>query len=97
MRQPMTLAIGLVFVGGGFYELLAAMAIYPRHWFWPLPHGGIDLLLALALFNHWLVSSVWILGTSVGIDLLAGGWTILVLALHAREHPVFNGDGIIMA
>jgi uncharacterized membrane protein HdeD (DUF308 family) len=53
-------------------------------WIWLLLSSLITLLLGLLILARWPVSSVYVLGIFLGIDLvMAGaGWIGLSLALH---------------
>lgn len=52
---------------------------------WILINGIITLLLGALIFFHWPSSSVWAIGTLVGINLLMTGITRLMFGLAARK------------
>ena len=58
-------------------------------WIWLLLSSLITLLLGLLILARWPISSVYVLGIFLGIDLvMAGaGWIGLSLALHRRGEP----------
>jgi uncharacterized membrane protein HdeD (DUF308 family) len=53
-------------------------------WIWVLLSGAITLLLGLLILAHWPVSSLYILGLFLGIDLIMAGaaWIGLGFGLH---------------
>lgn len=53
--------------------------------FWLLVNGVITLLLGCLIFFHWPSSSIWAIGTLVGINLLMTGITRLMFGLAARK------------
>jgi uncharacterized membrane protein HdeD (DUF308 family) len=52
---------------------------------WLLLHGIITLLLGVMIWRHWPFSSLWALGTLVGISMLVTGMTRLMMAVKARK------------
>lgn len=52
---------------------------------WRLFHAAISLLLALMIWNQWPSSSVWVIGTLVGINLIMVGFSRLMLGMVARR------------
>lgn len=55
-----------------------------RHAGWVLVDGIITLVLGFLIWMHWPASSVWVVGTLVGISLLFSGIARLMLALADR-------------
>ena len=52
---------------------------------WLLLHGIVTLLLGVMIWKHWPISSLWALGTLVGISMLLTGITRLMMALKGRK------------
>jgi uncharacterized membrane protein HdeD (DUF308 family) len=52
---------------------------------WLLLHGIITLLLGVMIWRHWPFSSLWALGTLVGISMLVTGVTRLMMGVKARK------------
>lgn len=52
---------------------------------WILVNGIVTLLLGLVIWNRWPASSLWFLGTLVGISLFMAGMVRLMMALAARR------------
>jgi uncharacterized membrane protein HdeD (DUF308 family) len=53
--------------------------------FWLLVNGMVTLLLGGLIFFHWPSSTVWAIGTLVGINLLMTGVSRLMFGLAARK------------
>jgi uncharacterized membrane protein HdeD (DUF308 family) len=54
---------------------------------WLLLHGIVTMLLGVMIWKHWPVSSLWALGTLVGISMLLTGMTRIMMAT-GRKLPV---------
>jgi uncharacterized membrane protein HdeD (DUF308 family) len=52
---------------------------------WVLVDGIITLLLGLLIYVHWPSSSVWAIGTLVGVSLIISGISRVMLSLAARK------------
>ncbi len=52
---------------------------------WLLLHGIVTLLLGVMIWKHWPISSLWALGTLVGISMLLTGITRLMMAMKGRH------------
>jgi uncharacterized membrane protein HdeD (DUF308 family) len=53
-------------------------------WGWMLGSGILDLILGAVLLLGLPGTALWALGLLVGINLLFGGWALILMALHAR-------------
>ena len=52
---------------------------------WLLLHGIASLLLGLVIWRRWPISSLWAIGTLVGIGMIMTGVTRLMMALAVRK------------
>ena len=52
---------------------------------WVLTDGIITLLLGLMIYRQWPSSSVWAIGTLVGVSLISSGVTRVMLSLAVRK------------
>jgi uncharacterized membrane protein HdeD (DUF308 family) len=78
--------IAFLFVEGIFtlmYALEHRNALSGR-WGWMLASGIVDVILAIILFAGLPGTALWALGLLVGINMLFGGWALIMMALHAR-------------
>jgi uncharacterized membrane protein HdeD (DUF308 family) len=53
-------------------------------WGWMLASGILDVCLGALLFAGFPGTAVWALGLLLGINLLFGGWALILMAMHAR-------------
>ncbi len=54
-------------------------------WEWMMLNGAMDLVLAAIIVAGWPGTMVWALGLLLGIDMLFGGASLIVMALEARQ------------
>jgi uncharacterized membrane protein HdeD (DUF308 family) len=67
-------------------EFIQYFQLRPRHGAgWILVDGIITLILAIMIWRSWPASSVWVIGTLVGISMLFSGFSRLMLSLAARR------------
>jgi uncharacterized membrane protein HdeD (DUF308 family) len=53
-------------------------------WGWMLASGILDVILGVLLLIGLPGTALWALGLLVGINMLFGGWALILMALHAR-------------
>src|SRR5580704_14440564 len=85
----LTLILGVSLVASGIMRIILAFSMKQETpWIWILLSGVITLLLGLLILAHWPVSSLYILGLFLGIDLImaGAGWIGLGFGLH-RGRP----------
>jgi uncharacterized membrane protein HdeD (DUF308 family) len=81
----LTLVLGFYIALEGFLELGAYFRLRKvRNATWFLLDGIISLILAALILFHWPSSSVWAIGTLVGISLLFSGIARLTWPMSAR-------------
>ena len=81
----LTLVLGLALVVSGFMRMSLAFGMMGgTPWIWVALSGVVTLLLGLIILSHWPISSLYILGLFLGIDLvLAGaGWIAMGVSLR---------------
>jgi uncharacterized membrane protein HdeD (DUF308 family) len=82
----LTLFLAVYFLFKGVVQIIHFFQLQPRHGSWWLLFDGIiSLILAAMIWRTWPSSSVWVLGTLVGISLLFTGFSRLMLTLTARR------------
>jgi uncharacterized membrane protein HdeD (DUF308 family) len=67
-----------------FYALEHRRGLSGR-WGWMLASGVVDVVLAIILFAGLPGSAVWALGLLIGINMIFGGWALILMALDARS------------
>jgi uncharacterized membrane protein HdeD (DUF308 family) len=81
-----TLALAIFFVVEGVFDLVAyfqSRQIPGSGWI--LFDGIVTLILGLLVWRQWPTSSLWVIGTLVGISMIFTGMTRLMLSLAARR------------
>jgi uncharacterized membrane protein HdeD (DUF308 family) len=67
-------------------EFIQYFQLRPRHGTgWILVDGIITLILAIMIWRAWPASSVWVIGTLVGISMIFSGFSRLMLSLAAKR------------
>ncbi|MEA2822696.1 MAG: hypothetical protein QOJ86_4700 [Bradyrhizobium sp.] len=81
----LTLILGASLMASGVMRIILAFGMKRQSpWIWVVLSGVITLLLGLLILAHWPVSSLYILGVFLGIDLVIAGaaWIGLGFGLH---------------
>jgi uncharacterized membrane protein HdeD (DUF308 family) len=82
----LTLLLAGVILAAGILEIVAYFRLKGEAASgWMLFNGVVALLLGGIIWFHWPWSSVWALGTLVGVNLLVTGITRLMFALAGRK------------
>ena len=82
----LTFLLILYLVFEGVLELIHGFQVRPRAGSgWIIFDGILTLILAILLWRAWPSSSVWAIGTLVGISMLFSGFSRLMLSLAARR------------
>ena len=85
----LTFLLGLALVASGAMRLVLAFGMKESTpWTWVAFSGAVTLLLGLVILARWPVSSVYVLGLFLGIDLVIAGasWIGIGLDLRARNN-----------
>jgi uncharacterized membrane protein HdeD (DUF308 family) len=86
-----TLALAFFFVAEGVIDLVAYFQNRnARGSGWILLDGIVTLILGVLVWKQWPSSSLWVIGTLVGISMVMTGATRLMIILSARnlQHSV---------
>jgi len=82
----LTLLLGAVITAGGVAEIVSYLRLKSSDASkWMLFNGLITFFLGGMIWFHWPSSSVWAIGTFVGLTLLMTGMTRLMFAFTARK------------
>ncbi|MDG2051111.1 MAG: DUF308 domain-containing protein [Myxococcota bacterium] len=82
----LTLILALTFVAEGVFKLIASARIRGQGGSgWMIVSGLVTLGLGLLIWAQWPSAAEWVLGLLVGIDLIFGGWTLVMLSGAARR------------
>jgi uncharacterized membrane protein HdeD (DUF308 family) len=81
----LTLVLGISLMASGIMRIILAFGMKEAMpWFWIVVSGVVTLLLGVMILAHWPISSLYILGIFLGIDLVfaGAGWIGLGLGLR---------------
>jgi len=82
----LTLILAVYLVFEGIVEIIQSFQLRPRHGAsWLLFDGIITLILAIMIWRSWPASTVWVIGTLVGISMIFSGFSRLMLSLAAKR------------
>lgn len=81
-----TLILSIFFAIEGLVKLVTAFKMRPaKSWGWMAVSGLVTLALGLIIWFAWPADAIWIIGLIVGIDLLFGGLTTIMVSLIMRD------------
>jgi uncharacterized membrane protein HdeD (DUF308 family) len=81
----LTLVIGVVFLVGGIFRIAAGIALKSPYAGWFVLFGFVSVILGLMVIGEWPVSTWWVIGTLVAIELLVDGARLLAFGLAVRH------------
>jgi uncharacterized membrane protein HdeD (DUF308 family) len=82
----LTLMLGVALIISGIMRMILAFSMKGgMPWGWVLLSGAITLLLGLIILSHWPVSSLYVLGLFLGIDLVIAGASWIGIALGLKK------------
>lgn len=84
----LTLLLIIFFLVEGVASIMFALEYrhdLPARWGWMVASGIVDLFLAALIFAHFPSSAAWAIGLLLGINMVFGGTTLIVMALDARK------------
>jgi uncharacterized membrane protein HdeD (DUF308 family) len=83
--EGLTLMLAFLFLTGGAFRIVISLTERFPSWGWTLADGILAVLLGVVILSLWPVSSLWIPGTLVGVDLMASGIALSLFASGARS------------
>jgi uncharacterized membrane protein HdeD (DUF308 family) len=82
----LTLLLGVSLLASGIVRIVLAFSMKQgMPWIWVLVSGAITLLLGAVILAHWPVSSLYMLGLFLGIDLVFAGVGWIGIGLGLRQ------------
>jgi len=81
----LTLIIAVLFMLGGIFRIVTALAVGYQNRIWLILHGVINLLLGFMIWHDWPLSGLWVIGLFIGIDMLFNGWSLIMLGFTAKK------------
>ncbi|MDF2116016.1 HdeD family acid-resistance protein [Roseiarcaceae bacterium H3SJ34-1] len=84
----LTLLLGVTLIVSGIMRIVLAYSMKQGSpWIWVVVSGVLTLLLGLVIVSGWPVSSLYILGMFLGIDLVFVGAAWIGLGLGVKSQP----------
>lgn len=87
----LTIVVGAYFLAEGVTTIMYALEHrkeLSERWGWMAFSGLMDILVAFLIIAGLPGSATWAIGLLVGINLLIGGWSLIGMALAARDKAV---------
>jgi uncharacterized membrane protein HdeD (DUF308 family) len=83
----LTLMLGIALIVGGLLRIfLATRMKQGTPWGWVVFSGLISFFLGLVIVSHWPVSSFFVLGIFLGVDLIFMGSSWIAIGLALKRH-----------
>jgi uncharacterized membrane protein HdeD (DUF308 family) len=82
--EALTLVLSLYFIVSGTFRTVASIMLMFPSWGWSVASGLISVALGVMLAMQWPASSTWFIGFAVGLDLMLGGWALLMFAAATK-------------
>ena len=83
----LTLLIAMFLLFDGIFRVITAITIRVPHRVWLGLSGLLAVLLGIAIWRQWPYSGIWVIGLFVGIHMIFNGWSVVMLALAAKNLP----------
>ena len=85
----LTFLLAVFFVVEGILRIILSLRLRPvQNWGWMLVSGLVTLVLGALIWANWPSAAVWAIGMLVGIDMIFGGWSLIMLASAARKDNI---------
>jgi uncharacterized membrane protein HdeD (DUF308 family) len=81
----LTLVIAAYLLAVGVARAVEAIMLRLPHWGWQLLSGIVSVILGLSILAYWPSSSLTLIGTFVGIDMIFNGWADVMLGVTMHE------------
>ncbi|HVP66410.1 MAG TPA: HdeD family acid-resistance protein [Anaeromyxobacteraceae bacterium] len=83
--ELLTLFMASYFLVLGAFRVVGSISTRHPGWGWSLFAGAASLVLGVLIWNRWPLSSFWVIGLFVSIDMIFAGWNYIMLSLVARR------------
>ena len=78
--------LAILFILEGLFKIIASIQLRPViNWGWMLFNGILALIIGTLIWISWPSSAVWAIGILVGINIVFGGWAMVMLSLASRQ------------
>ena len=83
--ETLTLLMAAFFFVSGLFRVGAAIGTHLPHRGWVVLSGVVNVVLGGLILAQWPASGLWVIGLFVGIDLVFGGMSLVMLGLSLRR------------
>ncbi len=80
----LTLLLASLFLVGGLFRIGAAAVLRFPRWGWSVASGLVTVALGVIVWSGWPLTSLWVIGILVAIELMARGWAWIMFALAIK-------------
>ena len=85
----LTLIAGILIFIDGVIQVINAFDMKPLYgWGWGLISGILGIILGILIWSNWPISSVWVLGILVGVNLITNGLAVFRISAAIRQSLV---------
>ncbi len=84
----LTLLLAAYFLVGGLFRIGAAVSLRMHGWGWAVAGGAVTTLLGVVIWAEWPLSTLWVIGTLVAVEVLFRGMTLIGFALAVHKASV---------
>ena len=81
----LTLFLAFYLLIEGIFEIILAFQIVPSGRRWMILEGAVTIILAIMIWRTWPFSTIWAIGTLVGISMIFSGISRLMFSLACRR------------
>jgi len=86
----LTALIAMILLVSGLVGIVGNITERGSYWLWFAFLGVVSVFLGLSILRTPLESSIWLIGTFVGVDMLLKGFTLMNIAWAARRSTGLN-------
>jgi uncharacterized membrane protein HdeD (DUF308 family) len=81
----LTLLLAIYLLVEGIFEIILAFKLTRNGRFWMILEGVVTIVLAVMIWRTWPFSTIWAIGTLVGISMIFSGFSRLMFSLACRR------------
>ncbi|QDU61478.1 acid-resistance membrane protein [Planctomycetes bacterium Pan216] len=87
-----SLLAAFLVVNGVFKIIMSVQIGSSGPWGWLLLSGIVGVVLGAFIYFEFPLSAAWVLGVFLGVDLIFGGWAMIMVALSAKSSVGTNSQ-----
>lgn len=81
----LTLLLAIYLCIEGIFEIILGFKLTRNGRFWMIAEGIVTLIVAIMIWRTWPSSTIWAIGTLVGISMIFSGFSRLMFSLACRR------------